>query len=400
MSGKPLARVGSLNWKLIGSRLSDWLAPCPRTLPMWHASGRPRESGDLAASLVLLGKWARLVLRKQARERWARTGVLLWVVQRPHLRRLPTPWPGCQGIADYLLQPGGRSVASSVLAELIELRKKLGNESAFVHSAKVSEALRIARHRPGVMERVRRDAAREAFPPVAPGATPEAKKVGMAAMIGPKGGLPRTKAELQQLSRAFGLSDVGTTDHLRQVLREKLEETGIIRSKDTASSRALGPSTTTAAAASSSSATAPSATEPPCCRCGLTSVLRVTGQGYNKGRRFWRCPRDRGKQCDLFQWIDAENAVVGLPVTARSGTTPSTPPPRAETSQVDPAMFQQMIQDGVQRALASMKQDRAGGEEAWLDRQLEDYQMGHTEDSESLSTADKELANEVEVPEW
>ena len=47
-----------------------------------------------------------------------------------------------------------------------------------------------------------------------------------------------------------------------------------------------------------------------------------------------------------------------------------------------------------------MKQDRAGGEEAWLDRQLEDYQMGHTEDSESLSTADKELANEVEVPEW
>ena len=204
------------------------------------------------------------------------------------------------------------------------------------------------------------------------------------------------------MPRAFGLPDVGTTDRLRQVLRENLEETGIFRSKEATTSQAPSGVMATAAAASSSSALTTKAAEPPCCRCGLTSVLRVTGQGYNKGRRFWRCPRDRGKQCDLFQWIDAENAVVGGTVAATSRTTPATPvtpPTRTEPSQVDPAMLQQMIQAGVQQALASMRQGRTGGEETWLDRQFEDYQMGNAGDSESLSSADRELLNQVGVPE-
>ena len=91
---------------------------------------------------------------------------------------------------------------------MIELRRKLGNAVAFVHSDRVSEALRIARHRPGAMERVRRDAA-EAFATVSVGAfsvnsvAPSAAV--LAARIGPKGGVPRAKAELQQLSCTCGL---------------------------------------------------------------------------------------------------------------------------------------------------------------------------------------------------
>ena len=90
-------------------------------------------------------KWERLPRRSRAWEAWARAGVLVWVAQRPHLRRLPLPWPGCQGVGDYVsLQPGAPRVPSAVLVELMELRRHLGNAAAFVQSDRVSAALRVA----------------------------------------------------------------------------------------------------------------------------------------------------------------------------------------------------------------------------------------------------------------
>ena len=92
--------------------------------------------------------WRRFLLRIEQRATWHARGVLLWLVQRPHLRKLPTPWPGTQTPKQYLEQPGGKNITPKVFEELCALRSKIGLRRSFVQSTTVPMALRIGlRHR-------------------------------------------------------------------------------------------------------------------------------------------------------------------------------------------------------------------------------------------------------------
>ena len=70
--------------------------------------------------------WRRFLFRIEQRALWHARGVLLWLVRRPHLRKLPTPWPGMQTAKQYLEQPGGKNITPKVFEELCALRSKIG----------------------------------------------------------------------------------------------------------------------------------------------------------------------------------------------------------------------------------------------------------------------------------
>ena len=92
--------------------------------------------------------WRRFLLRIEQRALWHARGVHLWLVRRPHLRKLPAPWPGTQSAKQYLEQPGGKIITPKVFEELCALRSKIGLRRSFVQSTTVLMALRIGfRHR-------------------------------------------------------------------------------------------------------------------------------------------------------------------------------------------------------------------------------------------------------------
>ncbi|XP_050215425.1 uncharacterized protein At4g04775-like [Mercurialis annua] len=46
----------------------------------------------------------------------------------------------------------------------------------------------------------------------------------------------------------------------------------------------------------------------PKCKCGIDAKVMVAWTEKNPGRRFFRCPNWRAKQCSFFSWYDEEYA--------------------------------------------------------------------------------------------
>ena len=89
----------------------------------------------LSSARALL-RFRRFVARLVDRACWHWWGVLLWLQQRPYLRRLVLPYPSTETVEDYAKQPGSDPkprrghpkvvVTKAVLLDLVELRNRMG----------------------------------------------------------------------------------------------------------------------------------------------------------------------------------------------------------------------------------------------------------------------------------
>ena len=103
-------------------------------------------------------------------------------------------------------------------------------------------------------------------------------------------------------------------------------------------------------------------------------LLTVLKEGTNQGRRFWRCPRDRGKQRPYFAWIDPDPHMASL-----SAAGPETLPAL-------PAACEPMLQ-AAQRAFQALSLLSHGPPPLAAtprDRQVEDFRL--LEESEGEDT--------------
>ena len=76
-------------------------------------------------------------------------------------------------------------------------------------------------------------------------------------------------------------------------------------------------------------------------------LLTVKKEGHNNGRRFWRCPRDRLRQCSYFEWIDPDPYVASL-----SAAGPETLPALPACEQM--LQLQRVAAEAAQRALQAL----------------------------------------------
>ena len=80
-------------------------------------------------------RWGRMVSRLAVRLQWHWQGIMLWLVQRPHLRVWALPLPGVETPVQYLQQTGWTVAPTmKLLLELVEMRNKLGIKTAFLEN--------------------------------------------------------------------------------------------------------------------------------------------------------------------------------------------------------------------------------------------------------------------------
>ena len=173
-------------------------------------------------SPVVLARWRRVFTRIAARTVWHWQGLLHWLLPRAHLRGWATPWPGTETVFQYHRQSDrlrgmNAHISAATLLELVELRNKMGFETAFLGNDKVLEAIRIARSSAGVMARLRGAAHAERGPPTSSTASSNPG-------FGPRGGLPRDKAGLQAVARGMKLDDTGTIAQLTVRIKEATKD--------------------------------------------------------------------------------------------------------------------------------------------------------------------------------
>ena len=112
-----------------------------------------------------------------------------------------------------------QQVNAVIFVELLDLRRELTLRFAFIENRAVSQALDIVQQRRGNAKRMkdaRKAAQKQQLQVAVPAATLHAAIPG----VGPRGGLPRTKAPLQKLCRDAGLEDHGTVAQSTERLRE------------------------------------------------------------------------------------------------------------------------------------------------------------------------------------
>ena len=109
---------------------------------------------------------------------------------------------------------------SATLAGLVELRWKMGFRESFLGDEVMTRALEMTALKKGAFARVRAKAKAEEIKLKVRPATGAQYNVAAIDLLGPRGGLPRTKVELVQLARALGINHDGlTTDQLKHVIR-------------------------------------------------------------------------------------------------------------------------------------------------------------------------------------
>ena len=126
---------------------------------------------------------------------WHWQGLLWWLVRHPELRGLPYPYPATETTESYERQPGGRRISAAMLADLIEFRNKVGFSDAFLEDENMSWALAVARSKTGAVGRIKQRARTEKAQKDSGGtaSASAAASVDVAALVGPRGGLPKTK---------------------------------------------------------------------------------------------------------------------------------------------------------------------------------------------------------------
>jgi len=133
------------------------------------------------------------------------------------------PWPGTETVSEYMAQPGARRavrrLSAEYLLELVDLRNRMGMVFSFMENDSVLQAIRIARQRSGVMARMRRAVVTEATTNRPAGSSGASSGPVASSLIGPRGGLPRTKAELQELAASMRVDTSGTVAQLQTRIR-------------------------------------------------------------------------------------------------------------------------------------------------------------------------------------
>lgn len=176
-----------------------------------------------------------MVLRLRQRTQWHWRGILLWLIQRPHLRFLAPPLPSVttveaweQQMVDMVNRQAwpmswfatvGRrgEITAAHLKEAAHLRDRMGLLMAFQEDEAIVFGLIALKKKP----RRQIQAAAAAETQRLLGLSREERTLQLRALIGPRGGLPQLKEELQKaavLLQANAPPDAKVED-LRQLLR-------------------------------------------------------------------------------------------------------------------------------------------------------------------------------------
>lgn len=157
-------------------------------------------------------RWQRLLLRMAARRTWHWKGVMLWLVQRPFLRFLPVPLPVVTNAEEWKTQlkdmvrrkvwpkrwlPKAQEVMSLLhLQEAQTLRNRMGLEEAFMEDEAVMFGIKALKKPP----RARKQAALVQATHQAIAELDGRKEELARELLGPRGGMPRNKADLVKLA--------------------------------------------------------------------------------------------------------------------------------------------------------------------------------------------------------
>ena len=173
----------------------------------------------------MIAKWRRMVLRQRARAEWHGRGLLLWLLQRPHLRYAPFPYPSISNVKQWeeqavsmtaqrpkaiLKEHYTRSCVNQVyetknLVELGQFRNRVGLQFAFVEDS-LLQGMLAARANKGITTQLKKEAFQEAPIKAAAMKSQEDQEAAVRQLIGPKGGLPSLKADLIRLAALLNVT--------------------------------------------------------------------------------------------------------------------------------------------------------------------------------------------------
>lgn len=193
----------------------------------------------------MIAKWRRMVLRQRARAEWHGRGLLLWLLQRPHLRYAPFPYPSISNVKQWeeqavsmtaqrpkaiLKEHYTRSCINQVyetknLVELGQFRNRVGLQFAFVEDS-LLQGMLAARANKGITTQLKKEAFQEAQIKAAAMKSQEDQEAAVRQLIGPKGGLPSLKADLIRLAALLNvtLDSKMTNEQIKAACRPMIAE--------------------------------------------------------------------------------------------------------------------------------------------------------------------------------
>lgn len=178
----------------------------------------------------VLRRWNRMVTRLWSRARWHWHGLMLWLIQRPYLRFTPPPLPPISNDREWKVQavemvqrgswprrwlPKG-NFGVMVLKDAIALRKRMGNNAAYVEDPFVLQAFQMMRKKgKHVVQKAIVDETHRLMRVDRAG-----QELRLHTLIGPRGGLPRLRSELVELCTLLfvDVDDKDTVEKLKNKL--------------------------------------------------------------------------------------------------------------------------------------------------------------------------------------
>lgn len=185
------------------------------------------------------GVWTRMVLRMKLRAQWSYKGVLLWMIQRPELRWVPFPLPQVVDVESWKKQCAQMVMRRSWpkswsrkamqnqkftlqnLKDAAHLRGRLGMRMSFLEDNLIMEAHMTLKQKPKKMIEKALLAERRKLINM----TETARQKRVEELVGPRGGLPRVKGELQELCVLLSIevANDDTVEKLKEKLRPMMD---------------------------------------------------------------------------------------------------------------------------------------------------------------------------------
>ena len=117
-----------------------------------------------ASQLRSLERWRRMMVRLETRRRWHWQGLMLWLIQRPHIRHLPFPLPMVSKVEEWKqqlmdavkrktwprswLQKAANKMTAVHLRDGQTLRARVGMEMAFLEDEVIMIGLKMLKMKP------------------------------------------------------------------------------------------------------------------------------------------------------------------------------------------------------------------------------------------------------------
>ena len=162
-------------------------------------------------------RWHRFLGRLVARDLWRFRGLQLWLVRRPYLRFWPLPFPQCKSQEEYEAnQPYSGAVkpllylTPDIFKELLWLRQRMGAELCWKFHTVIWESMLAAK------------ASKTAYRRACSHAN---SHLALPELLGPRGGLPKTKDKLILVAEALSVPSWGTVAELTIRCREAMGRT-------------------------------------------------------------------------------------------------------------------------------------------------------------------------------